>query len=267
MSDGAKKSAKAADDSVAPESEAPEAGALESEAPGEESEGWEALAEEAPEGVMAPGEELEAALREAIDATEAKQEPAKAATTLSADEMMLEALSSELQTIKSEYEEKLAELDAVNDRHVRLQAEFENFRRRSLKERQEAFSYGHQNIVKDLLTTVDNLERASQHAEGSGGGDLQALLQGVDLVCRELLGVFGKYGVTRIEALNQPFDPALHEAMGQIEDGSVAPNTVVQVLQVGYQLRDRMLRPARVMVARLPDAEKQEGAQEEGDKE
>lgn len=222
--------------------------------------------DEAEGGSIAPGEDLQAALLEATEALEAERGVGSKSSP-SADNLMLEALSSELQAIKGEYEEKVSEVDEfkqqigeleaqiaeLQDRNVRLQAEFENFRRRSLKERQEAFQYGHQNIVKDLLTTVDNLERASQHAEGSGGGDLQGLLQGVELVSRELLGVFGKYGVTTIEALNKPFDPALHEAMGQLEDSSVPPNTVIQVLQTGYLLRDRMLRPALVMVSRLPD--------------
>lgn len=216
--------------------------------------------EEPSAGTIAPGEELEAALQEASEAVESQQ--AAAAPTQgdfdgsSPDKLMIQALSAELQSIKAEYEDRLAEHEELKDQHLRLQAEFENFRRRSLKERQEAFQYGHQDILKDLLTTIDNLDRASQHAEGSGGGDLQALLAGVDLVSRELLGVFGKYGVSEIEALNRPFDPALHEAMGQLEDATVVPSTIVQVLQNGYMLRDRMLRPALVMVSRLPEGGK-----------
>jgi molecular chaperone GrpE len=80
-------------------------------------------------------------------------------------------------------------------------------------------------------------------------------LQGIDLVKRDLLAALGKHGVSMIEAAQQPFDPTYHEAMGQVPDASVAPNTVVAVLQKGYLLHDRMLRPARVMVAREPTAE------------
>ena len=158
-----------------------------------------------------------------------------------------------LQALKAEYEALQAELEQSNDRYLRLQAEFENFRRRGLKERQEAHSYGHQNLVKDLLSTVDNLDRALEHAEQNSGGDLQALLQGVELVSKELLGALGKHGVSRIEAQDQPFDPAVHEAMAQVENGDVPPNTVIQVLQTGYMLRDRMLRPARVVVSKAPE--------------
>lgn len=144
------------------------------------------------------------------------------------------------------------ELAATRDRLLRLQADFDNFRKRALKERQEAVQYGHQNLFKDLLSVVDNLDRAIGHAQESGGGDLGSFLQGVELVRRELLGVFEKHHVSEIEALGAPFDPALHEAMAQVEDGSVPPGTVVDVLQKGFALRDRLVRPARVVVARAP---------------
>ena len=82
------------------------------------------------------------------------------------------------------------------------------------------------------------------------GGDFQSMLQGVELVQRELLGALTKHGVETIDPGGEPFDPNLHEAMAQEEDDSVAPGTVVRVLQKGYTLRDRLLRPARVMVSK-----------------
>ena len=142
------------------------------------------------------------------------------------------------------------ELAETSDRLIRLQADFDNFRKRALKERQEAFQYGSQNLFKDLLSVVDNLDRAIGHARESSGADLETFLQGVELVRRELMGVFGKHHVNEIEALGKPFDPALHEAMAQVEDDSVSPNTVVEVLQKGFALRDRLVRPARVVVAK-----------------
>ncbi len=219
----------------------------------EDGEGWEALAEDAEGGSLSPSSELEAALAEASDAVAARADAeAGARGGGSADKLMLEALSAELQALKQQFEEKVGEHQATEDRLVRLQAEFENFRRRGLKERQEAHQYGHQNLVKDLLSTVDNLERAISHAEGSDGGDLQGLLQGVELVHRELLSVMGKHGVTVIDTESGGFDPAVHEAMAQVPDPSVPPNSIVDVLQRGYLLRDRMLRPARVVVSRAP---------------
>ena len=113
--------------------------------------------------------------------------------------------------------------------------------------------FGPQNLVKDLLSVVDNLGRAIDHARKSAGGDLQGLLQGVELVQRELLSVLEKHHVTEVDALGKPFNPAYHEAMAQVPDDSVPANTVIEVLQKGYQLRDRLLRPAQVVVTREPD--------------
>ena len=152
-----------------------------------------------------------------------------------------------------------AELAELKDRMLRLQAEFDNFRKRALKERQEASQYGHQNLVKDLLSAVDNLDRALDHSRTSESGDLEGLLQGVELVQRELLGALGKHGVTQVEAQGKPFDPNVHEAMVQAPDGSVPENTVIDVFEVGYKLRDRLIRPARVVVAKAPGGEGDNG--------
>lgn len=201
------------------------------------AEGWESLAEDASEGRLTPNPELEAALREAEAAVDQHASPgADAGAPAGSEELALE-------------------LKATQDRLVRLQADFENFRRRAQREKTEAHQYGHQNLVKDLLSAVDNLERAIEHARKSA--ELEGLLQGVELVRRELLTALGKHGVTPIDAVGKPFDPSLHEAMAQVPDGSVAPNTVIEELQKGYQLRDRLVRPTRVVVARPPDGASQ----------
>jgi len=205
---------------------------------------------------IAASDEMEEALRAATASIETRQKQATGGAGEahpSTDKLTIEMLSNELQSLKEEFDARTKELEEARDRHLRLQAEFENFRRRTLKERQESLQYGHQNLVKDLLAVVDNLERAVEHAQQNSGADLQGILQGVELVQRELLAALGKHGVKRIEAADQPFDPAYHEAMGQVATDAVAPNTVVQVLQTGYLLNDRMLRPARVMVARAAD--------------
>jgi molecular chaperone GrpE len=203
-----------------------------------EAGGWESFAEES-EGTLAPSPELEDALREAAESIE-EREKASAGGPAAADAPGPSAREDEL----------AAELTATRDRWMRLQADFENFRRRAARERLEAEQYGHQNLVKDLLTAVDNLERAIGHARRSGGGDLESLLQGVELVRKDLSAALAKHGVAAIEAVGRPFDPALHEAMAQAPDDSVPPNTVVEELQRGYLLRDRLLRPARVIVSR-----------------
>jgi molecular chaperone GrpE len=231
------------------------------------------MAEDEPSGgTLAASDELEAALRaatEAVEAREAGRHGAASNSASSPDKVLLEVLSEELQSLKKEFEDVTQERNELQDQGLRLRAEFENFRRRGLKERQEAHNFGHQNLVKDLLPTVDNLERAIAHsagsAEGSGGEDLQALLQGIELVRRELLGVLDRHGVVRIEASEQPFDPAVHEAMSQIVDDSVPAGSVVQVLEEGYQLRDRLLRPARVIVSKPSEAAEPVDSGEDGD--
>jgi molecular chaperone GrpE len=212
-------------------------------------------AEDQPPSIEASSE-MEEALREATEALEAREKgsaPAEPSGSKgSADKMTIELLSQELQDLKGLCEEKLKEADDQNEQFLRLKAEFENFRRRSLKEKQESLKFGHQNLVKDLLSAVDNLERALEHGAQNVGSEVEVkgILDGVGLVHREVLGALAKHGVKEIEAEGRVFDPAEHEAMGQLLNAEVAPNTVLEVLQKGYVIHDRMLRPARVMVSR-----------------
>ena len=206
----------------------------------EDAEGWESLSKES-EGSLAVNPELEAALREASEAIgedgHLKDSEEPAAT---------EEFSGE------EIERMAGQLVENRDKYVRLLADFDNFRRRAHKDRQDVIQFGHENLVKDLLSTVDNLDRAIEHAHQNDGGDLASLLQGVELVQREFYAVFAQHEVHVIDAEGSEFDPSLHEAMAQVQDDSAAPNTVIEVLQKGYQLRDRLLRPARVVVAKSP---------------
>jgi len=196
-------------------------------------------------GSVEPSAELEAALREAAAAVPDPERPEPHHEVV-LEEAVEGSAGDEVARLREE-------LKVAHDRLLRLQADFENFRRRALRDREEALHFGSQNLVKDLLPVVDNLGRAIDHARQSEGGDLQGLLQGVDLVWRGLEGILSKHHVQEIEALGRPFNPALHEAMAQIPDASVEPNTIVEVLQKGYQLRERLVRPARVVVARAPD--------------
>ncbi|MCP4907807.1 MAG: nucleotide exchange factor GrpE [bacterium] len=210
---------------------------------------------------IAASDELEEALREAAQALEERDaeeaEATEADEAASPDKMTIELLAQELQDLKSLHEEKLKEFEEQTEQHLRLQAEFENFRRRGLKEKQESFKFGHQNLVKDLLSTVDNLERALEHGAQNAGAEGKGILDGVELVHREILGALAKHGVSEIEADGQVFDPAFHEAMGQIPNADTPANTVLQVLQKGYAIHDRMMRPSRVIVSRTPAADEE----------
>jgi molecular chaperone GrpE len=217
----------------------------------EDLEGWESLAEEAEGGTLAANPELEAALQEAAEAVEDGDTPQPVSPA--GDDPATE----EMERLRAEAQEN-------RDRYIRLQADFDNFRRRALKERTDLIQYGHENLVKDLLSTVDNLDRAIDHARRSDGGDLESFLQGVELLQRDLKGVLEQHGVNEIDAVGSEFDPALHEAMAQRPDDSVAPNTVMEVLQKGYQIRNRLLRAVRVVVAKSPEDESEEKKEEGG---
>ncbi len=205
---------------------------------------------------VAPGPELEAALREAVESV---SETESAAGEEASAEPAADPAAAALEILEQEKKE-------VEDRLLRTQAELENFRKRAARDHEKALQSGQENLVKDLLSVVDNLERAIDHARESEGGDLQGLLQGVELVERELRVVLGKHHVSEIEAEGKPFDPMVHEAMAQRVVEGEEPNRVVEVLQKGYQLRDLLVRPARVVVTKaaepgeLDPAEAQESA-------
>ena len=145
------------------------------------------------------------------------------------------------------------ELEAKNnyDRFLRQVAELENFKKRTARERDDAIRFANESLIKDLLPVVDNLERAVAHA--SGGGNGKPIVEGVEMVLKGLLDAMAKHGVTQISAVGQPFDPSKHEAMAQVESDAHEPNVVVDELHKGYMLRDRLLRPALVSVAKASE--------------
>jgi len=220
-------------------------------------------------GSLPQDPELEKALREAAEAVEAHEASRKKGSTGSAVIAVTreehDRVLGDLEKAKAEHEETRKELDDLKERSLRLQADFDNLRKRTLKERQDAHQYGHEGLVRDLLGTVDNLERALDHAKTNEDVDLKGIVQGVELVQRELLGALSTHAVNVIEAEGQPFDPNVHEAMAQAESDEVAPGTIMQVLQSGYQLRDRLLRPSRVVVSRKPEAELTEETEDQAE--
>lgn len=148
------------------------------------------------------------------------------------------------------------ELEVARDRHLRLAAEFDNFRRRTLRERHELFNYANENLIKELLPTVDNLERALGHArlaEGEEGS--RALREGVELTFRSLVTALENVGVVRVEAEGREFDPQVHEAVQRVPTDAAPPGRILEVLQPGYLLKGRLLRPALVSVASKPAVE------------
>jgi molecular chaperone GrpE len=162
-----------------------------------------------------------------------------------------EGQTSETEEITlSEEEQKIQELgiqlEDVTERLYRTQADFDNFRRRTKEGREAAAKYKSQSLVEELLPILDNFERALQiEAENE---QMKSLLQGMDMVYRQLLTALTNEGVTEIVAIGAEFDPHLHQAVMQVESEEYKPNEVIEVLQKGYLLKDRIIRPALVKV-------------------
>jgi len=146
------------------------------------------------------------------------------------------------------------ELADMKDRLLRTLADMENMRKRTEREVADARVYGISNFARDILGVADNMHRAMQALDdelrAKADEATKALLEGVELTERELMNVLEKHGVKRIEPLNQKFDPNRHQAMFEIEDASVPSGTVVQVMQAGYLIGERVLRPALVAVSK-----------------
>lgn len=145
-----------------------------------------------------------------------------------------------------------AKADENWDRYVRLAAEFENFKKRAAREREDAIRYSNQALLTRLLPVIDNFEMALTAATGASGEAADSLRTGVNMILSQLKGVLAETGVEEIEAMGQPFNPALHEAVSQRETADAPEGQVVLQLRRGYKLRDRLLRPAAVIVARPP---------------
>jgi molecular chaperone GrpE len=149
-----------------------------------------------------------------------------------------------------------AQFQEMNDKYVRLYAEFENYRRRVNKDKEEIIRYGNENLLYELLTVLDHLEMAVKHASG----DISSgLMQGVEITLKELKRTLEKFGLTGIEAEGRPFDPAVHHAMSQVVREDIADNLVVEEYRKGYMLNDKVLRPSLVAVSKKNGLQTTEG--------
>jgi molecular chaperone GrpE len=146
--------------------------------------------------------------------------------------------------IESEYAKLKGERDALYDRLARLQAEFDNFRKRQTKENQDFRDYALSNAILALLPIVDSFDRALQAPDGP------EFRKGVELINRQFHDALSKLGVEPISAAGRPFDPNLHQAIQTVENADVPENHVVDEFQRGYKLKDRLLRPAMVTVSK-----------------
>ncbi|PDH35107.1 MAG: nucleotide exchange factor GrpE [OM182 bacterium MED-G28] len=150
--------------------------------------------------------------------------------------------------------EKLAaaELAAehAKDDLLRVQAEMQNLRRRTEQDIEKAHKYGQEKFSIELLSVMDNLERALTAASEHEDDSVKAIYDGVDLTLKSFIDCFSKFNIETLDPLGEPFDPQTHQAMGMQENPEVEPNTVIAVMQKGYTLHGRVIRPAMVMVAK-----------------
>jgi molecular chaperone GrpE len=165
-------------------------------------------------------------------------------------------------TGESKDNDPTSEIVSLRERLMRALAETENTRRQGERREQDARQYAIANFARELLQVVDNLRRAL----GTGATDAEAgkgegLIQGVAATDRVLTQILNRFGVEELNALNEPFDPNKHEAVMETDETEQPPGSVVQVLENGYMLHDRLLRPARVVVARSPQRSPQAAEQ------
>ena len=180
-----------------------------------------------------------------------------------------DGVSEQAQQRIDELEDRVEELqdqrDQFEERMMRVAADLENFKKRAKRNEEELEKYGSKSLVSDLLPTIDNLERALEHAKNSEEANI---IDGVEMVVRQLHQQLGKHGVEPFDATGESFDPERHEAIQQVETSEHDSGEVLEQFQRGYMIHDRLLRPAMVSVAKqveasTPEDETDDGAEDE----
>lgn len=162
--------------------------------------------------------------------------------------------------VEEELSKAEAELNALNDKHLRLVAEFENYKRRVARDREDLRKYANEGIISDLLSIIDHLEMAVKHSQGETSDNVT---QGVELTLKEFEKLLDKNGVKPVNAMGEQFDPTVHHAMAQIASPDAEENSIVEEFRKGYMLNERVIRPALVAVAKPPEKAENEQETEE----
>ncbi|MDA8084853.1 MAG: nucleotide exchange factor GrpE [Nitrospiraceae bacterium] len=170
------------------------------------------------------------------------------------EENMEEALKEVSEQLDSSGRES-GEAQEIQDKYLRLYADFENYRKRVNRDKEELVRYGNESLMYEILPVLDSLELALRHAPG---GSQDGLVQGVEMTLKELLRTLEKFGLTRIEAAGRPFDPSRHHAMVQVERDDMEEKMVAEEMRPGYLYRDKVLRPSLVSVSVKPQKDAQQ---------
>lgn len=180
------------------------------------------------------------------EAVESVSQPAEQAPQAEAGKPSLD----ELAALTAQVREKEKEIAELKDKYLRVLADHENARKRLRQQSEESIRLQRESLLRELLPIVDHLELALAAARDGGNG--KPIVEGVEMVLRSMQEFLRGHGVRPHEAVGQPFDPQFHEAVDQVESLEYKPNTVISEFNRGYQIGDRVLRPARVSVAKAP---------------
>ena len=152
--------------------------------------------------------------------------------------------------------DKLAQLEAEIEKYkdvaLRAEAEMQNLRRRAERDVRNAHKFGAERLLQNLLPVLDSLEKAIETSEAAGQAEADPQLEGIKLCSKLFIDVLTKEGIEALDPQGEPFDPNLHEALSMIENPDLEPNSVMTVIQKGYRLNERLVRPAKVMVSKAP---------------
>jgi molecular chaperone GrpE len=181
----------------------------------------------------------------------APNDPAQRPIELSPEDQAAEQ-PAEVAELREQLANKDKEIAELKDRYLRALADTDNIRKRMRQQSEDAIRLQRENLLRDLLPITDNLERAVEAARGGGNG--KPIVEGVEMVLRSLLDFLRSNGVSPRESVGRPFDPQFHEAVDHVESGEHPPNTVISEFHRGYQVGERVLRPARVAVAKAPSS-------------
>lgn len=193
-------------------------------------------------------------LDEAREKSGEEEQPVHNGHTDSSDDSDLNTVDEvdEIDEMKAEMEQLKNESTETRDRLLRVSAEFENYKKRMNRQMAEIKKYANEALLKDLLSVVDNLERAlnSTATVADGDDNKTCVIEGVEMTLNEILKILKNYDVKPIESMGEPFNPAFHEAVLQEETDAYPENTVINEFQKGYMIHDRLLRPAMVIVSK-----------------
>jgi len=159
-----------------------------------------------------------------------------------------------------EKERLTAELKETNDKYLRLYAEFENYKKKVNKDKEELVKYGNEKLIYELLPVIDNLEMALEHSKNEAS---EGIVQGVEITLKELMRILQKFELTPINSMGKPFDPAIHHAMTLVERDDIEENIVVEEFRKGYMFRDKVIRASLVGVSKKPVKSKEEEVENE----